>query len=137
MTKHEQKNRDKYVFRAPQTMAEAKRRLDDSTMGILNVEKQLGDPRRVEEMGEHDYERWRESAKSSRIFMIVEQRMLKEWIRERRQQLDAKKADIFPYDDPRAMLQRAVIEGAKYIKGEENNLEQVLAVAKEYLTHKA
>jgi hypothetical protein len=137
MTRHEQKNRDKYVFKVPQTMAEAKNRLDDATMGVLNVEKQLGDPRRSEEMGEHDYGRWRESAKSSRIFMIIEQRTLKEWIRERRQQLDAKKADIFPYDDPKAMLHRCIIEGAKFIKGEENQLEQVLAYAKEYLTHKA
>jgi len=130
MPKHEQKNRDKYTFKVPQTMAEAKSRLDDATMGVLNVEKQLGDPRRADE-------RWRESAKSSRIFMTMEMRYLKEWIRERRQQLDAKKLDIFPVDDPRAMLQRTVIEGAKYIKGEENNLEQVLAYAKEYLTHKA
>ena len=131
------KNSEKYDFTPPTSLKEAKTRINDVTTGILNVEKQLGDKRRVKAMPPAEYETWREKTKSARIFMIAEQRFLKDWVLERRRRLLGKTCEVWPGDDPRTMLQRAVTEGRKYIRGEVNTLADVLDAIDLYLNHDA
>lgn len=126
---------DRYEFDVPTSLKEALARFHSSKIHLLNVEKQLGDKRRARQMEPHEYDTWREKTKAARIFIVAERQFLLEWIRERRRQLDAKKVDIWPVDDPRALLQRAVVEGRKALRGEENELAAVLDAADVYLTH--
>ena len=131
------KNSEKYDFTPPTSLKEAKTRLNEITTGILNVEKQLGDKRRAKSLPVADYESWREKTKSARIFMIAEQRFIKDWILDRRRRLLGKTCEVWPDSDPRTMLRRAVAEGRKYVRGEENNLVEVLDAIDLYLNHDA
>lgn len=131
------KNSDKYEFAAPASLKEAKDRVRELTTGVMNVEKQLGDRRRSKTMPEPAYDTWREKTKAARIFMVAELRFVKEWMLERRRKLLAKDADVWPPTDPRTMLQRAVTEGRKHIRGEENALAEVLDAIDLYLNHDA
>ncbi len=128
---------DKYDFEHPRSLQEARARIDTITVGILNVEKQLGDVRREHSMGADEYEAWRERTKAARIFLVAEQRFLKEWVHERRRLLLAKDSQVWPGDDPRSMLRRAVLEGRKHLRGERNQLIAVLDSIDLYLTHDA
>lgn len=131
------KNAEKYEFAVPSSLKEAKERVSELTTGVMNVEKQLGDVRRRRMIPEHEYETWREKTKAARIFMVAEMRFLKEWMLERRRRLLAKDGDIWPTTDQRTMLHRLLIEGRKYIHGEENTFVEVLDVVELYLNHDA
>lgn len=131
------KNSDKYEFMQLSSLRQAKDRLREVTTNIMNVEKQLGDRRRERTMPEHEYELWREKTKAAKIFMVAEQRHIKDWILERRRQLDSKKIGIWPHNDPRAIIQRTVIEGRKALVGEPNELAAVLDQADLFLNHDA
>jgi hypothetical protein len=133
----QQRNADKYEFAPLTSMRQAKDRLRDVTTNIMNVEKQLGDRRRQRTMSERDYELWREKTKAAKIFMVSEQMHIKDWILERRRQLDSKKLGLWPHNDPRAIIQRAVIEGRKSLAGEKNELAAVLDHADLFLNHDA
>lgn len=127
----------KQEFEKPTSLSQALARTRTVTINIMNVEKQLGDRRRERTMREADYETWREKTKAARIFMVSELRFLKDWIKDRRRQLDAQKVGIWPHNDPRAILQHLVIEGRKALRGEENELAAVLDQADLFLTHDA
>ena len=131
------RNGEKYEFEVPQSLKEAHERLGDLTIGVMNVEKQLGDRRRAARMEEDEYETWRERTKSAKIYMVAEQRFLKDWIKDRRYHLLAKQAAIWPENDPRTMLRRAVQEGRKCLRGERHALIHVLDTIDLYLTHSA
>lgn len=131
------KNQEKYEFRVPTSLKEARTRVDALTIDILNVEKQLGDRRREKTMEIEDYDSWREKTKAARIFMVAELRMLKEWTLERRRCLLAKESDIWPDSDPRTMLRRVLTEARLHIRGEENSLVETLTSIDLYLHHDA
>lgn len=137
MAKPHHRNSDKYEFAPLSSLRQAKDRLREVTTNIMNVEKQLGDRRRAKTMKEPEYEMWREKTKAAKIFMVTEQQHIKDWILERRRQLDAKKIGLWPHNDPRAIIQRAVLEGRKAIAGEANDLAAVLDLADLYLNHDA
>ncbi len=137
MPKHHQKNSDKYEFSPLSSLRQAKDRLREVTTNIMNVEKQLGDRRRQKNMGAAEYDTWREKTKAAKIFMVSEQQHIKDWIFERRRQLDAKKIGLWPVNDPRTLLQRTVIEGRRALAGEANDLASVLDLSDLYLTHDA
>lgn len=124
----------KYEWREPSTMAEAQERLRNVTVDVLNIEMHLGDRRRVTN---RDYDTWRMRTKSARIFSLMEQKNLRDWILGRRRQLSAASLEIWDPKDPRALLQRAVLEGRKALRGEENRLEEVLVAVDLFLTHDA
>jgi hypothetical protein len=134
---HAGRHPDKYQFSPPATMREAKERLRDTTMSILNVEKQLGDEGRRDRMGSGDYQEWREKTKAAKIYMISEQQALKDWIFERRRALEAEEAGVWKHTDPRALLQQAVVEGRRALDGKANSLAQVLSLAELCLNHDA
>ena len=69
--------------------------------------------------------------------MVAEMRYVKGWVLERRRLLLAKEADIWPMEDSRRMLQRAVIEGRKQAAGDINTFTEVLDSIDLYLTHDA
>lgn len=131
------KNSEKYDFPPPTSLKEAKERLNEVTTGILNVEKQLGDKRRAKALPPADYEAWREKTKSARIFMIAEQRFIKDWILDRRRRLLGKTCEIWPDADPRTMLRRVLTEGRSYVRGDANTLVEVLDAIDLYLNHDA
>ena len=137
MPKHHQKNLDKYEFPAMRSLQQARARMREVTLNIMNVEKQLGDKRRQKNMSASEYENWYEKTKAAKIFMVAEKHYIKDWILERRRQLDAKRVGIWPHNDPRTMLQRVVIEGRKSLAGEENDLVAVLDLIDSYLQHDA
>jgi len=128
---------EKYQFHSPQTMKEAKERLREVTTNILNVEKQLGDEGRRIRFGPSEYQEWREKTKSAKIYMITEQQHLKDWIFERRRSLEAKELGIWKPEDPRTILQRAILEGRKALNGKPNDLAKVLDLAELCLNHDA
>lgn len=130
------KNRDGYDFELPNTLRGARIRLREVTIDIMNVEKQLGDLRREKQMGS-DYDNWREKTKAAKIFMVAEQQAIKDWILDRHRQLSSKKVGIWPYNDPRSIIQRAIIEGRKALAGEKNELPEVLDLADLFLNHDA
>lgn len=123
-----------YRWTPPSTMAEAQQRLRSVTIDVLNCEMHLGDRRRQENP---NYWTWRQKAKAARIYSLMEQRNLQDWILERRRQLSAKELDIWDHRDPRALLQRTVIEGRKALKGDENRLQEMLVAIDLFLTHDA
>ncbi len=125
---------DKYEWRPPSTMAEAQQRLRDVTVDVLNCEMHLGDRRR---QTNHNYWTWRAKAKSARIFSLMEQKNIKDWILERRRAIAAQELEIWDHKDPRALIQRAVVEGRKALRNETNNLEQVLVALDLFLIHDA
>lgn len=131
------RNQERYNFKPPATLREARERERAVTIDIMNVEKQLGDTRREKQLKADDYERWREKSKAAKIFMVTEKQALHDWILERRRQLDSKKVGIWPHTDPRSIIQRAVIEGRKALNGEANELAAVLDLADLFLTHDA
>ncbi len=131
------KNAEKYAFKMPATLKEAKDRIQNLTVDVMNVEKQLGDRRRAKTMPEAAYDTWREKTKAARIFQVAELRALKGWVLERRRLLLAKDADIWPSDDPRKMLLRVLIDGRKHLHGQENHLVEVLDAIDLFLTHDA
>jgi hypothetical protein len=131
------RNQERYNFKPPTTLREARERERAVTIDIMNVEKQLGDTRREKQLKADDYERWREKSKAAKIFMVTEKQALHDWILERRRQLDSKKVGIWPHNDPRSIIQRAVIEGRKALNGEANELAAVLDLADLFLTHDA
>jgi len=131
------KNKDGYDFELPTTLRGARDRLRMVTIDIMNVEKQLGDLRRKKQMGADQYENWREKTKAAKIFMVTEQQTIKDWILERRRQLDSKKVGIWPHDDPRSIIQRAISEGRKALAGEPNELAAVLDLGDLFLNHDA
>lgn len=137
MKRNSGSNAEKYDFRIPVALREAKIRLNIITTDVLNVEKQLGDRRRVKTMSEADYDSWREKTKAARIFMVAEMRFLKTWILDRRRRLLAQDSGVWPEMDPRTMLRRVVIEGRRYIRGEANTLTEVLDAVDLFLTHDA
>lgn len=139
------KHQERYEFRPPRTLTEAKERLRSTTLDIMNVEKQLGDTRRKRNKDERQYEEWREKSKAAKIFMVAEKMALEDWILERRRQLDSKKVGIWPHNDPRSIIQRAVIEGRKALRALEDagvelqnsDLAAVLDLADTFLNHDA
>lgn len=131
------KNKDGYDFDLPTTLRGARERLRDVTVDIMNVEKQLGDVRRKKQMGTDQYDNWREKTKAAKIFMVAEQQAIKDWILERHRQLESRKVGIWPHNDPRSIIQRAVSEGRKALAGEENELAAVLDLADLFLNHDA
>ncbi len=124
-------------FEKPTSLRQARDRLREITTNIMNVEKQLGDRRRERTMKGPDYDTWREKTKAARIFMVSEQQFVRDWILERRRQLDSKKVGIWPHNDPRSIIQRTIVEGRKALAGEGNELAAVLDQADLYLTHDA
>lgn len=126
---------ESYVFEPPSTMKEARARLRTTTISIMDVEKQLGDRHRETTM--KDYGDWRERTKAARIFLVMELRDLKAWMLDRRRQLEANRLELWESGDPRALLQRAVLEGRRALRGEANQLEEVLALADLFLVHDA
>lgn len=51
--------------------------------------------------------------------------------------LEAKRLGVWPYDDPRSMLQRIIVEGRLTLKGEKSELAELLAYAEHHLMHVA
>jgi len=137
MKRNSGSNAEKYDFKLPTALKEAKQRLNIITTDILNVEKQLGDRRRTKTMPEAEYDSWREKTKAARIFMVAEMRFLKTWVLDRRRRLLAKDSEVWPEMDPRTMLRRVVIEGRRHIRGEANTLVEVLDAVDLFLTHDA
>lgn len=136
MSKHE----GKYDFKAPESMKEAKERINALTIDVMNVEKQLGDRRKVKSMPEHAYDAWREKTKAARIFQVAQLRFLKEWCLARRLAHAEKDADAQSAGqtlDPRALLHRARVEGRKLLRGEKNAFLEVLDAIDLSLDHVA
>lgn len=136
-SQHAGKHKEKYNFEPPNTMKEAKELLREVTFSILNVEKQLGDEGLEERLSAADYQRWREKTKSAKIYMISDQQALKDWILNRRRAIDAKEIGIWKPEDPRTLLQHAIIEGRLALDGKPNNLARVLDLASLCLIHDA
>lgn len=124
----------KFVWTEPLTMKEALQRLRKVTVDVQNIEMQLGDRRRE---SNPDYPTWRMKTKSARVYSLMELRALRDWIQERRRMLNAKEVGIWDHADPRALMQQAVIEGRKALKGESNSLDKVIAALDLFLTHNA
>jgi len=77
----------------------------------MNVERQLAEPLRCNqdgsEMSTMQYKRWRSRAHSSLVYKKGEQTYLKDWMKQRRVDIEAGKAGVFDVHDPRAYLVRA------------------------------
>lgn len=123
-----------YLWNPPSTMAEAQQRLRVVTIDVLNIEMHLGDRRRQQNA---NYWTWRQKSKAARIYSLMEQRNLQDWILERRRKIAAKDLEIWDHKDPRALLQRALVEGRAALKGDENRLQEVLVAVDLFLTHDA
>lgn len=124
----------KHEWKPPSTMEEALRRLRTIQTDLQNVEFHLGDPRRRDRP---DYENWRMKAKSARIYSIMEYQHLQSWVFEQRRLLTAQSLEIWDPKDHRALMQRAMVEGRRALRGEPHQLEEVLALIDLFLNHDA
>jgi Arc/MetJ-type ribon-helix-helix transcriptional regulator len=101
----------KYAFAAPRTIREAKDRMKILYRDIRNIEKQLGDGIRYDRSGQpvasDEYRNWSSRIRASLVYKQVEYAELKDWIAERRRELDARKAGIEDPNNPRELLRVA------------------------------
>lgn len=102
---------DKYRFVEPRTIREAKERMKVLYRDIRNIEKQLGDGVRRGRDGHpiasDEYRNWSSRIRASLVYKHVEYAELKDWILERRRQIEAKELDITDPNDSRELLRAA------------------------------
>jgi hypothetical protein len=135
---------ERYTYPEPVSIAEAKLRKRELERDIMNIERQLSDRDRRGRDGslltKEAYLRWYKGARSSLIFKRVEHTYLKDWILERRRQLQARELDIYELSDPRALLLqcrqtlREVLDGRDPEDTDAGNLYNVI---EQYLHHAA
>jgi len=130
----------KYRFVEPASIREAKERQKALLLDLRNIEKQLGDHVRMNRDGEplspKEYVQWRSRTRASYVYKQNEYAELKDWIRERRRQLEAAQVKITDPNDARQLLlgARAVLRSV--LNGEEpENLGDMFNVIEQHLTH--
>lgn len=68
----------------PTTLGEARARRRDLIAKIEDIETQLGDRKKKDDMGKADWGAWSQSAKWARVHALQELRLLKDWIHDNR-----------------------------------------------------
>lgn len=130
----------KYRFVEPTSIREAKERQKALLLDLRNIEKQLGDSVRTNRDGEplssKEYVHWRSRTRASYVYKQNEYAELKDWIRERRRQLEAAKIEITDPNDARQLLLSARLVLRSVLNGEEpEDLGHVYSVIEQHLTH--
>jgi len=132
----------KYRFIEPASIRDAKDRLKALLLDIRNIEKQLGDHVRTNrdgvELSPKEYVVWHSRTRASLVYKQNEYQELKDWIRERRREIESKEVDINNPNDPRQLLLAARAVLRSVMDGDEpDDIGHVYAVIEQHLIHAA
>lgn len=131
----------KYVFHAPSSIREARQRMKGLLLDIRNIEKQLGDPVRLDRDGNplktEDYRNWYSRIRASLIYKQTEYAELKDWVRNRRIEVAAEQLEITDPTDSRQLLIAAKAVLRDVLDGEADPLDagHVYALIEQHLVH--
>lgn len=140
MTTH---HASKYKFVEPTSIREAKDRQKALLLDLRNIEKQLGDHVRTNREGDplspKEYVQWRSRTRASYVYKQNEYAELKDWIKERRRYIEAKRVKISNPDNQRELLVAAHAALRAVLNGDEHDefIGQVYSVIEQHLTHAA
>jgi hypothetical protein len=133
----------KYAFTPPESIKEAQDRSLILLRDIWNIEKQLTDPSARltpsgEEMTAREYSHWYSRIRASLIYKQFEKAKLKQWIKERREEVALQRLSIVE-DDPRSMLIAARTALRKALDGDQDDpyVGKVFTAIERHLLHAA
>ena len=129
-------------FAPPTSIAEAQARKRELESDIKRIECQLGDPlprfdREGRLMTKEEKQAWRNAAHFKMNIKIDEQVFLKDWIKERRRQVEADQTGIFDANDAREMLVISRIAMRKALAGNDEALGSTCHTIDQYLKNVA
>lgn len=128
-------------FQEPSSISEATARKRMLELDIMNIERQLAEPVRVLEEGRpmptKQYRSWRSKAHASLVFKRAEQVYLKDWIKERRRQIEAGKLGIQGMDEPKELLLKTRQELKKLLADSDTDIPALYNAIDQYLQHVA
>jgi hypothetical protein len=132
----------KYRFVEPRSIREAKDRLKALLLDIRNIEKQLGDHVRTNrdgvELTSKEYVVWHSRTRASLVYKQNEYQELKDWVRERRREIESKEVKIEDPNDPRQLLLAAHAVLRSVMDGDAPaQLGHVFSVIDQHLIHAA
>ena len=130
----------KYRFVEPVSIRDAKDRLKALLLDIRNIEKQLGDHIRTNrdgvELSPKEYVAWHSRTRASLVYKQNEYQELKDWVLERRREVESKEVDIEDPNDPRELLLAARAVLRSVLDGDEpDDIGLVYAVIDQHLIH--
>lgn len=127
-------------FPAPQSIKEALGRKRVLEGDILNIERQLGEKVRSEHgraLSLGEYKHWRAKAHSSLVYKKTEQTYLKDWIINRRKEIQTGKLGIYRNGSAEDLLQRVLIEFGKLDRDEPTKIPALRSMIEMHLKHEA
>ena len=129
-------------YREPPNLAQALRWKRELEKDIWNIERQLAEKTHYDRgsntvLTGTAYANWRKSAHARLIYKKTDHSFLKDWIVERRRQIDADEVGIHDPNDPRELLQRTKIALGKALDGDAEDLGAIYNVIDQYLHHAA
>lgn len=126
-------------YQEPRSISEATARKRALERDIMNIERQLAEPVRMEEgrpMAKKEYRSWRSKAHASLVFKKAEQAYLKDWIKERRRQIELGKLGIYK-DEPKELLLKTHQELKKLLEDRATDIPALYNAIDQYLQHVA
>lgn len=127
-------------FQEPHSIADATARKRMLERDIMNIERQLAEPVRMEEgrpMAKKEYRYWRSKAHASLVFKKAEQAFLKDWIKERRRQIESGKIGIYKSDDSKELLLKTRQELKKLLDDADTDIPALYNAIDQFLQHVA
>lgn len=127
-------------FPEPRSISDALAQKRALERDIMNIERQLAEPIRMEgnqPMAKKEYRGWRSKAHASLVFKKAEQTYLKDWIKERRRQIEAGKLGIRGMDEPRELLLKTRQELKRLMEDDSTDIPALYNAIDQYLQHVA